>query len=234
MPSSVWVGGMRTSTMATSGLCARTFRSRSSASPAWPTTSKPGILEQANHSFAQQHRVVGDDQPHRGQPSRAGCWHAQSCRRPRRCSTLNSPSSAATRSASPRRPEPSGSAPPRPSSRTSTVSKPLLWATLTRDALGVRVLGDVGEGLGDEEVGGGLDAGRGALVDLRRQLDRDRRPGGERLERGDEPAVSQQAGVDAAGELAQLGRRLLELRGGLVQTARPPRPGPPRPLSARA
>ena len=34
-------GGIRTSTIATSGLCARTFRSRSSASPAWPTTSKP-------------------------------------------------------------------------------------------------------------------------------------------------------------------------------------------------
>ena len=41
MPSSVWVGGMRTSTIAASGLCARTFRSRSSASPACPTTSKP-------------------------------------------------------------------------------------------------------------------------------------------------------------------------------------------------
>ncbi len=102
------------------------------------------------------------------------------------------------------------------------------------DALGLRVLGDVGERLGDEEVGGGLDAGAGrwsisavsstGTGALRR----------ERLEGGDEPAVSQQAGVNAAGELAQLGRRLLELRGGLVQTARPPRPGPPRPLSARA
>src|SRR5256885_9560064 len=32
---------MRTSTIATSGLCARTFRRRSSGSPAWATTSKP-------------------------------------------------------------------------------------------------------------------------------------------------------------------------------------------------
>ena len=40
-PSSVCSGGMRTSTMATSGRCARTLRSRSSRSPAWPTTSKP-------------------------------------------------------------------------------------------------------------------------------------------------------------------------------------------------
>src|SRR4051812_47887362 len=40
-PSSVCVGGIRTSTIATSGLWARTFRRRSSLSPAWPTTSKP-------------------------------------------------------------------------------------------------------------------------------------------------------------------------------------------------
>ena len=40
-PSSVWVGGILMSTIATSGLCARTLRSRSSRSPASPTTSKP-------------------------------------------------------------------------------------------------------------------------------------------------------------------------------------------------
>src|SRR3954451_19695608 len=34
---------MRTSTTATSGLCAPTLRSRSSPSPAWPTTSKPDV-----------------------------------------------------------------------------------------------------------------------------------------------------------------------------------------------
>ena len=40
-PSSVWVGGMRMSTIATSGLCMATCRSRSSAVPDWATTSKP-------------------------------------------------------------------------------------------------------------------------------------------------------------------------------------------------
>src|SRR4051794_15964098 len=40
-PSSLWPGGMRTSIRTTSGRCARTLRSRSSRSPAWPTTSKP-------------------------------------------------------------------------------------------------------------------------------------------------------------------------------------------------
>src|SRR5215208_2573845 len=39
--ASVYVGGIRTSTTATSGLCAPTLRIRSSASPAWPTTSNP-------------------------------------------------------------------------------------------------------------------------------------------------------------------------------------------------
>ena len=35
------VGGMRMSTTATSGWCMRTLRTRSSAVPAWATTSKP-------------------------------------------------------------------------------------------------------------------------------------------------------------------------------------------------
>src|ERR1700759_2780327 len=40
-PSSVWSGGICTSTIATSGRWAATLRRRSSASPAWATTSKP-------------------------------------------------------------------------------------------------------------------------------------------------------------------------------------------------
>src|SRR4051794_18622752 len=41
MPSSVWLGGIRMSTSARSGLCARTLRITSSPSPAWATTSNP-------------------------------------------------------------------------------------------------------------------------------------------------------------------------------------------------
>ena len=63
-PSSVWVGGMRMSMIATSGLCALALRSSSSPSPACPTTSKPGLLEQPHDAFAQQHGVIGDDHPH--------------------------------------------------------------------------------------------------------------------------------------------------------------------------
>ena len=63
-PSSVLVGGMRMSTIATSGVCAATLRSRSSASPAWPTTSNPALLEQPGDALAQEHRVLGDHDAH--------------------------------------------------------------------------------------------------------------------------------------------------------------------------
>ena len=53
-------GGIRTSTIATSGLCARTFRIRSSASPAWPDDLEAGVLEQPRRSLAQEHGVVRD------------------------------------------------------------------------------------------------------------------------------------------------------------------------------
>ena len=63
---------MRMSTSATSGLCMPTWRSRSSAVPLWATTSKPGVLEQARDSLAQQDRVVGEDYAHAAKPSASG------------------------------------------------------------------------------------------------------------------------------------------------------------------
>ena len=59
-PSSVWFGGMRTSTTATSGLCAPTLRSRSSRVAGLSDDLEAGILEQPNDPLAQQHGVVGD------------------------------------------------------------------------------------------------------------------------------------------------------------------------------
>ena len=94
-------GGMRTSTIAASGLCARTLRSRSSASPAWPTTSKPGLLEQADEPLAQAAPSRRRRPASSGQPNRAGCWLARSVPPESPSPTLKLPSRAATRSARP-------------------------------------------------------------------------------------------------------------------------------------
>ena len=58
------VGGMRTSTTATSGLWAWTLRSRSSASPGLADDLHARVLEQARDALAQQHAVVGEDDAH--------------------------------------------------------------------------------------------------------------------------------------------------------------------------
>ncbi len=76
-------------------------------------------------------------------------------------SSASVPPSAATRSASPCSPLPrSGSAPPRPSSATVITSVVAAALDGHRDRGGLRVLGDVGQRLGDEEVARGLDVGR--------------------------------------------------------------------------
>ena len=68
-PSSVWVGGIRMSTIATSGACSRTAASRAPASPAWATTSKPASIEQPRDPLAEEERVVGQDEAERHAPS---------------------------------------------------------------------------------------------------------------------------------------------------------------------
>ena len=60
----MWVGGMRMSTIATSGLYRPTCRSRSSALPDCAGDLEARFLEQPDDAFAQQDRVVGDDDPH--------------------------------------------------------------------------------------------------------------------------------------------------------------------------
>jgi hypothetical protein len=85
-----------------------------------------------------------------------------------------------------------------------------------RGRVRVGVLGDVGQRLGDHEVGRGLDRlGQPLARDLD-DLDRQRRAHGERLDGGLQPAVGEHGRVDPAGELAQLLERTRELllRGG--------------------
>jgi hypothetical protein len=72
---------------------------------------------------------------------------------------------------------------------------------------GVCVFGDVGERFGGEEVGGCLDRG-GEAACVHGQLDRDRCSSGECGERCRESFLGEDRGVDAAGERAQLGKRV--------------------------
>ena len=87
----------------------------------------------------------------------------------------------------PRRPEPRrGSAPPSPSSVISMVSVVVGHGDVDVGAGGVGVADDVGQGLGGEEVGGGLDGPRAAAVVVVLQADGQRGAADERAQRGDQ------------------------------------------------
>ena len=77
-----------------------------------PHHLEPGILQDPGQPLPEQHRIVCDHDTHGSSativvPARCGLF------------TVNRPPTAATRSASPRSPDPVAVAPPRPSSRTS-------------------------------------------------------------------------------------------------------------------
>ena len=120
------------------------------------------------------------------------------------------PPSASTRRRTPRRPEPDASAPPTPSSATSSTTSPLDAREPHRDAAGARVLGHVGERLGTHEAQRGLDVGR-QLELLQRELGRDRQGAGAGLERGAQPA-GKRGGPQALGEPQHVDTSALEIR----------------------
>src|SRR3954454_15629586 len=96
-----------------------------------------GVLEQPDETLAQQHGVLGHDDLEWGI---CGAHTGISARRvvpdPGGESSAREPSSAPTRSARPRNPDPRpGSAPPTPSSRISTHAWPLILRTATVAAL---------------------------------------------------------------------------------------------------
>jgi hypothetical protein len=66
----------------------------------------------------------------------------------------------------------------------------------------VRVLGDVGERLGNHEVGRGLNAIWQALGRRRLELDRQRSAAGQPIEGRTKAAIGEHGGMDAAGELS--------------------------------
>ena len=78
------------------------------------------------------------------------------------------------------------------------------------DARGLRVLGHVGERLGDEEVGGGLRA-REPAVEVDGERHRHRRARASDSSAAPRPALGEDRRVDAAGELAQLVERRAQL-----------------------
>src|SRR5205085_11326919 len=83
------------------------------------------VLEQTRDAFTRQHRIVGDDHPH-------GILALTVVPSPSVLVSSRRPSRAATRSESPRSPEPrAGSAPPMPSSLTWTSTWPLRRTTAT-------------------------------------------------------------------------------------------------------
>jgi hypothetical protein len=79
------------------------------------------------------------------------------------------------------------------------------------DALRTRMLVDIGQRLGDDVVGAGLDLLGNRLVEREVKLDGQRRPQGKGFEGGDEPALGEHRGVQAACELADLVEACSEL-----------------------
>ena len=114
-----------------------------------------------------------------------------------------------------------GSAPPTPSSTTSTIACPSSHVTRTRTYEACRVLRHVRQRLGDDVERPPASTCFGSRPGGQRlDLDRQRRPLGQRLERGGEPAVAEHRGMEAAGELAQLLERERQLGGGRAEAAR--------------
>ena len=126
--------------------------------------------------------------------------------------TSSRPSSAAIRSLSPRRPGPVarvGAADPVVGDRHD--EPPVLAAHVDRGVRRVRVARDVRDRLGDDEVRRGLDRRRQPLVRHGGDLDRQRHPLRQRLQRRPEPAIGEHRRMDPARELAQLADRLVEV-----------------------
>ena len=120
------------------------------------------------------------------------------------------PSRTASRSASPVRPLPSA-----PGASDAVVAhlddeRAVFDPRHDRGAFGVGVLGDVGQRLGDDEVGGRLDRG-GKPVDGDVGLDRHLHPRRQRVDRRAQPAADQDRRKDPVGELTQFEVRVLRV-----------------------
>ena len=105
--------------------------------------------------------------------------------------------------------------------------RPVVHPRAYLGALGVRVLDDVGERLGDDEVRARLDLRRAAARPARRP-DRQVEPRDDRVDARPQPAAREDRREDPVRQLAQLGVALLRLLERLADERRPPRPSPSR------
>ena len=71
-PSSVCVGGIRMSTIATSGRCSRIAREQAVGVADLGDDVEAGVDEQPGDALAQEHRVVGEHEPQRHRAGRPG------------------------------------------------------------------------------------------------------------------------------------------------------------------
>jgi hypothetical protein len=90
---------------------------------------------------------------------------------------------------------------------------------LDADGRGAGVLGGVRQRLGDDVVRADLDRLRQPLLHTDLEVDRDRRPAGERLQRRGQTTLGQDRRVDAAGDLAQVVQCPGCLGDGVVESA---------------
>ncbi len=170
----------------------------------------PVSAEQPGESLADEDGVLGDHDAH-------GSSAVMRVGPPGGLLIVRRPSTAATRAASPASPAPAGSAFPIPSSLDGDddggQASP---RTPTGSLGGAGVLGDVGEGLGHDEVGDGLDGRRRPAGQVDVDRDGDWAEGRQGGQRGIEAAVGQDRGMHAAHEAAQLGQGGHGLAVGLV------------------
>ena len=207
-PSSVCVGGIRMSTIATSGSCSATAASSSSPSAAWRDDLEADLHEQPGQPLPQHQRVVGDDQPHGIRALTIVPSPGRAVAQAKHAAERLHPVAQAAQAAAARGVAGADAVVGHLDHRQRRPPAPHDDAGRGR----ARVLGDVGQRLRDEEVARGLDRLGQPLGERDGQLERDAGAVGELVERRRQPALGQQARVDALAELAQLGQRVREGR----------------------
>ena len=201
-PSSVCVGGSRTSSTAASTSGSLQCGVEVGGVVDGGGDGESVALEELGEAGTEEGVVLGEDKAH-------GTSRVTIVGPPTGLETIMVPSKARSRLITPVMPVPPvGSAPPRPSSPTSTRSTPSAWPSRIHAFSACGVLADVGQALGHREVDRRLDRGGTAA----RRVDASTRTGtamssASACDRADEAAVGQHRRMDAAHDRAQLAER---------------------------